>query len=155
MHIKLTFQLFFTGFLALVTHSAICQQKTIEITKYNKRTVPPGKEWVISNSKSYKIIFSDGVFESGTSCNASFHSTPSFIFGICYKEPTASRQEIGFTFKDVSRFDNEVYLIQPRIFLHSIYAIQYLEKTEFKSEELVFKAGSEVWTYGLYCEHYD
>ena len=147
MQLQINPKFFLTVFLTLFLQSAICQQRQIEITKYNKRTVPIGKEWVISNSKTYKAMFSEGVFRSGTACNASFHSNPSFIFGICFQKDSSSRQTIGFTFKELSQIDDNVYLIKPFHFLNDAFELRNSVNWIDQKREIVFEAGTEVWTY--------
>jgi hypothetical protein len=148
MQLKTISQLFFLALGVATSRSANCQQKQVELTKFNSRTVPPGEEWVISNDKSYSAIFSDGVFESGTACNAAFHSTPSYIFGIIYKKDSLARETIGFTFKQVNQINDNVFSIQPYMFINDVSQVSYSLTWLFQKQEIVFKPGTTVWTYG-------
>ena len=124
LHVKPSsyFKLFTALFLLISSFQALSQQKEIELDKLYRRTVPTGKVWYISNRSLHKIIFTDGVFESGTACNAALHSNPSYILGIvCYDtltQLTHLPQIYGFTIKQSPNLlYNDVYAVKPHFLI--------------------------------------
>ena len=140
--------------LFLMALTANSQTKTIEINRLFHQKVPEGKVWVLSNKKTYKAIFSNGVYTSGTACNAAFLSNPNYIYGISYIEPSANSrsrpQTIGFTFKEAPlRLERDVWLIKPHFLLeHHMDSEDLLRsiKWQYQPKEIVFYPGTTVFT---------
>lgn len=121
-----------TLILTLISTDTFCQLNQVQLTRYTKMTVPKGKVWTLSNSRSHLITLSKGSFKSGTACYAGLHSNPSYCGGIiCYD--TISMQSnlpkmLGFTFKQTPYWlHDDVYSIKP----------YYLIKTDLSEESLI------------------
>ncbi|WP_293302489.1 WG repeat-containing protein [Pedobacter sp. UBA4863] len=122
--------------------------KEIQLEKF-PQTVPNGKVWFINNLKTYKGLLVDGIKQSGTMCNAAFHSNPNYLFGITYYEPNQSTPKtLGFTFSDASTLDNITYQLKPKFFIEDNMDIQDALKnsltSSFKPKEIIFYAGTSV-----------
>jgi len=130
------------------------QQKEIELTKYYRRTVPPGKVWYISNTRAHKLLLPHGFFESGTACNASVHSNPAFIYGIlCIDTVTqvsSLPKTFGFTVKDNPEWlHDNVYAIQPYFLIKTDLDDSVLAnslKWQYSPDEIVFYPGMVLQT---------
>ncbi len=124
------------------------------------RQVPEGKVWVLSNQKTFKVLFAEGALQSGTFCYASLYSNPRNVFGISYHdglEPKSRRPiNIGFTFQNMEEtIGSDVHLIRPHFIMqHGIGmdAIKNSLSWEYEPMEVVFYPETVVFTNGCILE---
>ncbi|WP_113660968.1 hypothetical protein [Pedobacter nanyangensis] len=128
------------------------QTKEVEINQLFRYTVPEGKVVELTNTKFHKLILSDGVFRSGSACNAAAYSNPKYLYGISYYESLEEYQSgpktIGFTFSEINHDHDDVYQVKPYYLLNNDMGMNDLRKSldwKFSSQKIAFYPGTTLF----------
>jgi hypothetical protein len=138
--------------LILLYFISYSQNKEVEVNSHLRYTVPEGKVLELTNTKFYKIILSDGVFRSGSSCNAIALSNPKHLYGISYYENIEKDERrpktIGFTFKEIKHSHDDVYQVKPYFLLEENMNGDDITRSlnwKFQPQKIVFYPGMTVF----------
>lgn len=137
--------------LLLLSFISYTQTKEVEVNSLLRYTVPEGKVLELTNTKFYKLILSDGVFRSGSMCNAITYSNPKYIYGISYYENIEDKKRpktIGFTFEEIKYYYDDVYLIKPYFLLKEDMGTDDVARSlnwKFQTQKIVFYPGMTVF----------